>query len=347
MVNIPIIQDVKTSPFAGFLGGIGKGLGEAVPTGIENRMISQAMEGLDINDPSSMALVLNRASPMLRPKIAELISKQQQLSGVSEEKARARETFEQKTALTEQQKLLNQQKIQQGERARDFEFSNLVNERLQGLDDIGKSAFIDMSQQYANERDPNRRYQKTLKFYDQQMQSTQALTNKLNTIGKVRKGWLGLKENDLNMMSRSVEKLLEDGVDTRLIENSLRQTGINNSDFEAMMTPNFSTVKKIIDSVKAPRRKIIPGQVGIVGSVAEITDEDISKTSTILSKAIQKGASLDYIFTVLKEKRYSDTDAQKIISDATATIDLTPRQNVQLNNLQRLRRATLQKIFGA
>ena len=67
----------------------------------------------------------------------------------------------------------------------------------------------------------------------------------------------------------------------------------------------------------------------------------------IISAAIKKGASLDYLYTeMLDKKLYRETDIQQLISEAAKGLPLMARQEVQLNNLQRKRSAYLERLFG-
>ena len=55
------------------LGTLGSTIGNVASQGYENKLLQDALSGIDVNDPNSVSDVLNRASPMLLPKLNELL----------------------------------------------------------------------------------------------------------------------------------------------------------------------------------------------------------------------------------------------------------------------------------
>lgn len=191
------------------------------------------------------------------------------------------------------------------------------------------------------EVDYQRGVQKDIADINYRRAQTDALQNK-----PVPKSYVGLKQGDLNTISNDVKNAIDSGVDPRVVENVIKTSGLNTNDIEAVMSTNFSNVKRLLNGIKSPSRKQVPGMPGVVGGLQSLTEKDISQSVNIVSKAIQVGGSLDYIYSGLIEKGYKPIDAQNIVRQAAIGAKLTDRQQLQLSNLEASRQGLLGRIFG-
>jgi len=334
MPVFPMMQ--LQDPRERMLGNLGQAIGGAATKGFENKTLQDIMQGVDLNDPSTIQNILQRTPPQLQAKVSALLSEQLQLKNMSEVQGRQKEEFE-----TGQK--INKLKLAEAERVQDQQFTGLVDQKLGDVDDLTKGAFNELSKKHSNELNPESRYQKTLKDYTGQLKSVQRLTDKVNKVSDFRKGFVGLKDSDINALSSDIQRLKKDGVDERIIRSSLdpQKTGINERDFDAIMMPNYRQVKKITDSIKPLKFTEGTGR-GQKELQAETTDKLTSKVAS----AIKKGGSLDFIYTQLLEKGYSDEIANEVMRDAAISSDLNPAQEIQLNNLVQKRQALLGRIFG-
>lgn len=349
----PMIDISKPDPLSDILRSVGGGLAKGLGQSQENQMLQQAMSGVNMNDPREIMAMMQRANPILRPQILAMLKQQHEAANIPLDYNRAaRRDIREEKQFEQQQKLgeLNIQEAQQrqvqADVNRDKQFTDLVGTKLEKLDDLGKSAFIDMSKKYADELNPEVRYQKTLKDYTLQTERVNKIGERIKKIGDFRKSYVGLKQGDLNTISDDVKNAIDSGVDPRVVENVIKTSGLNANDTEAVMSTNFSKVKQILDGLKAPSRKQVPGMPGVVGVMQSLTEKDISQSVNTVSKAIQVGGSLDYIYSGLIEKGYKPIDAQNIVRQAAIGAKLTERQQLQLSNLEASRQSLLGKIFG-
>lgn len=347
-----MIDISKPDPLSDILRSVGGGLAKGLGQSQENAMLQQAMSGVNMNDPKEIMAMMQRANPILRPQILAMLKQQHEAANIPLDYNRAaRRDIREEKQFEQQQKLgeLNIQEAQQrqvqADVNRDKQFTDLVGTKLEKLDDLGKSAFIDMSKKYADELNPEVRYQKTLKDYTLQTERVNKIGERIKKIGDFRKSYVGLKQGDLNTISEDVKNAIDSGVDPRVIENVIKTSGLNANDTEAVMSTNFSKVKQILDGLKGPGKKRSGDLPGVL-TTNPLTEKDISQSVNTISKAIQIGGSLDYIYSGLIEKGYKPIDAQNIVRQAAIGAKLTDRQQLQLSNLEASRQSFLGRIFG-
>ena len=336
MVNIPIIQDIETSPFAGLLGGLGEGLGGGISQSIENRLLGNSLKDVDINDPLTIQDAIAKAKPSLRPKIAELLNQQIQIRNAEEKRQRTYKQFETEQQQTAQQLELNKLKLDDVQRAREAEFTNLVDSAFPG-DEIAKASFVDLANNFSDIKDPRQKYGKTLEKYNQQLQVVDKL---FKSIGERKPNIFGgfndLKEPELNRLSKDVSRLRKNGISEQLIESGLSQGNLSQKDLESVFTPKLEATNSLLKQIPIMAK----------GEFALTPAPNLNLINKLLSKAIKKGASLDLLYNSLLEKGYDKETSQEIIRRAVEGVDLTPRQQKQIVALQQERTTILQKIFG-
>lgn len=320
MPVLPMLTMQNRSPFEGFLSGLGQGVGGGMADASQQHYASQWLDALEGKSPQEQMQILMRAPSNIRNQLGPMLQQQEQ--------------SQQQREAYEQQKKTRDLEIQNIEKLREQEFTNLVGERFEG-DDADRKAFLGISDKYNNISDPDKRYletQKDWKNYKAKVDSFQESLGKLGTVASVA----GASRSQLSRLSDHTSALRKDGIPDSVIENIVNESSfLSPIDKERVLTPNFSAIEKLVRSIKS------------LPTPAPLIEQKITnKSKKAISEAVKRGASLDYLFSELMDKNFKEKNAIDLIQAAAREINLTDRQAKQLNNMKLLKNRELSKFFG-
>ena len=197
------------------------------------------------------------------------------------------------------------------------------------------ASLINLSEQYKSIRTPEKRLAYTMVAHNKNMVNLDSLITKAAS----KNGVTGLSKADRKDLTNNIKNLTKSGVDESQVTKRLMESGLSEYDVEQAMTPekasNLLSNLKTIQSGATPQFRMSKKQ-----------EANSKNNIAIVNNAIKDGGSINLIYTKLRRKGYSDSEAQQIISDSSKEASLTARQKSQLFNMQQQRQGTLAQILG-